>query len=420
MRWREKGAPATVAAHETTTRHAGALYPFLHESGTGVPGVLVGLDLLGGAFTYDPFMLYRAGLLTNPNGIIFGQIGRGKSSLVKTYLLRQLAFGRRAFVVDPKGEYGGLADMVGVVPIALSPDGPIRLNPLDLGGTDQLDVRARRLGLLAAIVTSSMVRELNPRERAALEAALDQATSETSMPTLPDVATALLGPSDVAARSLATTVAQLLEDGRDIGLELRRLVVGDLRGMFDGDTSPSISASSPLVVLDLSALYGTAALGILMVCATAWLQGLVRSAGAGHEQVIVVVDEAWAVLKDLAVARWLQSAWKLARAWGISCVAVLHRVSDLSAIGTEGSEARRLAEGLLLDSETKVIYAQAPGEIEAAARFLDLTASERDVVGRLGRGVALWKVGSHSSLVRHVVAPLERSMVDTDAALVQR
>ena len=420
MRWRERGAPATVAGHETTTRHAGALYPFLHESGTGIPGVLIGLDLLGGVFAYDPFTLYGAGLLTNPNGIVFGQIGRGKSSLIKTYLLRQLAFGRRAFVVDPKGEYSALAEMVGVEPIALSPDGGVRLNPLDLGGSDVGDLRARRLGLLAAIVTSSMGRELAPRERAALEAALDQAVGSTAIPTLPTVAAALLDPSPAAASNLATTPAQLLEDGRDVGLELRRLVAGDLRGMFDGATSPSIAADSPLIVLDLSALYGTAALGILMVCATAWLQGLVRTAGAGGEQIIVVVDEAWAVLKDLAVARWLQSAWKLARAWGISCIAVLHRVSDLSAIGGDGSEARQLAEGLLLDSETKVIYAQAPGEIDAAARFLDLTDAEREVVGRLGRGIALWKVGSHSSLVRHLVAPAELDMVNTDAALLQR
>ena len=68
---------------------------------------------------------YRQGVVTNPNMVVFGQIGRGKSSLVKTYLWRQAVFGRHAWVVDPKGEYGPLADGLGVLcPVALRPGGP--------------------------------------------------------------------------------------------------------------------------------------------------------------------------------------------------------------------------------------------------------------------------------------------------------
>src|SRR5271166_1553797 len=121
------GAPA----HNATTRHLGAVYPFASEPGLGVDGVLVGRDLLGGAFAYDPFALYRRGVLTNPNMVVVGQIGRGKSAFVKTYLWRQAAFGRRAWVVDPKGEYGALARAWGVEPLRLRPGGAIRLNPLD-------------------------------------------------------------------------------------------------------------------------------------------------------------------------------------------------------------------------------------------------------------------------------------------------
>ena len=101
-------------------------------------------------------------------------------------------------------------------------------------------------------------------------------------------------------------------------------------------------------------------------------------------------------------------------------MAVLHRVSDLAAVGAVGSEQRQLAEGLLLDSETRIIYAQPPGELAAAAELLDLTPVETEVVGRLGRGVALWKVGGHASLVRHQLGPLERSLVDTDGAMGRR
>jgi hypothetical protein len=76
--------------------------------------------------------------------------------------------------------------------------------------------------------------------------------------------------------------------------------------MFDGPTTSGLDLSAPLVVLDLSALYTSAALGILMACATAWLQAaLARASSArgatvrtsGH--VFLVVDEAWAILSNL-------------------------------------------------------------------------------------------------------------------------
>jgi hypothetical protein len=89
---------------------------------------------------------------------------------------------------------------------------------------------------------------------------------------LPAVVDALLEPADESAASIRTDRATLLEDGRDAALELRRLVHGDLRGMFDDPTTPGLDLSGPLVVLDLSALYNSAALGVLTACATAWLQ----------------------------------------------------------------------------------------------------------------------------------------------------
>jgi len=122
-----------IPAHVTTTRHLCAAYPLVSEAGLGHEGVLIGRDVLGGSFVYDPFVLYRQGVVTNPNMVVFGQIGRGKSSFVKSYLWRQAVFGRRAWVIDPKGEYGPLADAWGVAPVALRPGGPVRLNPLDTG-----------------------------------------------------------------------------------------------------------------------------------------------------------------------------------------------------------------------------------------------------------------------------------------------
>ncbi len=218
---------------------------------------------------------------------------------------------------------------------------------------------------------------------------------------------------------MRTTVAGLAGDGRHVALELRRLVAGDLRGMFDGPTTAGVSLDGPLVVLDLSAVYHSAALGVIMTCATAWFQAAVvgRSPTRGDAGVVVVVDEAWAILANLGVARWLQSSWKLSRAWGVANVAVLHRVSDLTSAGASGSEQVALAQGLLADSETRVIYAQPPGEVERAGELLGLSSTEVELVPHLQRGVALWKVGGRSFLVQHRLSSVETVLVDTDARM---
>lgn len=407
--------------HHVTTRNLGAAYPFIAEAGLGQRGVVVGDDLLGGSFVFDPFELYTTGVVSNPNMVVFGQIGRGKSSFVKSFLWRQAVFGRRAWVVDPKGEYGDLADAWGVRPVALRPGGAVRLNPLDPGPDDATG--RRRIELLASLASACIGRSLMPRERAAVAAALDETAQASEVPTVPMVVEALLSPGAEAARSLRTTVRDLLEDGRDVALELRRLVHGDLCGMFDGPTTDGLDLSASLVVLDLSALYSSSALGVLMACATAWLQAaLTRSAatGVGASRgggYFLVVDEAWAILSNLGVARWLQSSWKLSRAFGVANVAVLHRVSDLRSVGASDSEQVALAQGLLSDSETRVVYAQSPGELEAAAELLSLSTTEAELLPQLRRGIGLWKVGRRSFLVQHRLSATESLIVDTDAAM---
>jgi len=185
--------------------------------------------------------------------------------------------------------------------------------------------------------------------------------------------------------------------------------------MFDGQTTGGIDLTAPVVVLDLSAVYSSSALGILMTCATAWLHAALRSGDAVRR--IVVVDEAWAVLSDLAMARWLRASAKLSRAFGVATMVVVHRLSDLTAAGDQGSEQVRLARGLLADVETRVVYGQPPSEVEGARDLLGLSEAEADLLPRLPRGVALWKVGLRTFLVEHRLGRAERAFVDTDARM---
>jgi type IV secretory pathway VirB4 component len=433
------GRGPLLPSHEATTAQLGAAYPFAATRPLPAERVLVGGDLAGGPFRHDPFDLYAAGVITNPNMTVLGQIGRGKSALVKSYLYREAAFGRRLAVLDPKGEYAPLARALGVRPIKLSPRGGVRINPLEAvarsspesaaeSAETAAETRRSRLTLLGALSEATMRRRLSPVERLALEVALDSCVGE---PTLAEVVERLLepdldarAPSGIGGSGIGGSGiggAVFATDGRDVGLELRRLVRGDLAGMFDGQSTStsSTAAAAHALVVDLSEAYHSEALPAIMVCAAAWLQSMTAATNqaASQPKTLFVVDEAWAVLSDVAVGRYLRSSWKLARARGLANVAVCHRASDLAAAGALGSEEARLAEGLLADSETVVCYAQPSSELPVLAGLLGCSIGEIEYLPTLRRGVALWRVGGKRFLVEHMLSTTERVLVDTDERL---
>ena len=408
--------------HSATSAHLQAAYPFIAEGGLGAPGAYVGVDAYGGSFCFDPWAAYAHGVLSGPNMLVIGQIGKGKSALIKSYIARQRVFGRQAWALDPKSEYAPLARALGGRPIALAPGGGVRLNPLSprLG-------REGQLSLLRSVAIAALARELLPEEdaglRVALEAVAEHAGAE---PTLPEVVAALLAPSEEMASKLSTDSLALAEAARQAALALQRLCDGDLRGMFDGPTSGGLDLDAPLVVLDLSAVQDSAALGILMTCAAAWQQGVVMERGRaaraeggdGGAKVLVCVDEAWRIASDLGAAQWLQRSFKLSRAHGVANVIALHRLSDLGAAGAAGSREARIAEGLIADADTKVIFAQPPDQLQALRNLLGLSATEVELIPTLRRGEALWQVGRRSFLVQHRLSTLERALDDTDGRML--
>lgn len=401
--------------HETTTRHACTLWPLQISASLGAPGVAIGWDVLsGGTFAYDPFEFYRAQLLTSPNMIVLGKVGRGKSAFVKSYLWRQSAiFGRRIWVAgDPKGEYTALARACGLDIIRLEPGGTVRLNPLDPGTeTDPTDIAVRRVELLSALCAAQLGRELLPVERSALNAGVSELGREA---VLADIVHLLFSPSASMASSLATDQKTLAEDARELALVLNRLLTGDLAGMFDGPSTIDISRSNGGVI-DLSTVYAHhAALVPIMVCVTQWLTSqLLRS----DHQTIIVLDEAWQALAAAGMADWAQATSKLARAFGVQLCIVIHRLSDLATVGDDASVATKKVKGLLQDAETVVSFAQANAELPLARDMLGLSERETELLGSLGRGRCLFLIGNHHILVDVVLTSLDLSITNTDAAM---
>jgi type IV secretory pathway VirB4 component len=413
--WARKLFTSRLPAHVTTTAHLQGVYPFLAEPGLGGEGIYIGRDLFGGSFCWDPWQLYTAGVLSNPNLLIIGDIGSRKSTLVKTLLWRGLAFGRRYRITDPKGEYQPLAEATGATVLRQAPGHGVILNPLDLHHIrDPKELAGRRLELLGAIAATTLDRALSPVELTGLELALT--ATDRSIPTLPDLAAALLDPAENAAAATRMALSEFRGATRDLALGVRRLCAGDLAGMFDGPTSPGIDPDTDLIVLDLSAVYqrAAAALPLVMTCATAWLAG----AATRPVPTFQVTEEAWATLASVPLARAQQAAYKLARRDALCNIAVLHRLSDLSAAGGDGCEQQALARGLLEDAGTRVVFAQPPGEVRAARELLGLTDTEAELLPHLAPGTALWKVGrDRSFVVQHRLDATEAQLVDTDAAM---
>ena len=136
-----KAPGVPVEWQRSTMAHLCSVYPFHADVGFGHRGVLLGTNVTAGmsGFYFDPFEFYAQRHLTNPNMIVMGSVGYGKSATVKAFIRRLKAvYGadRYLAVIDPKGEYGAVAADLGLAVVKLHPGGSDRINPMEIVGGD--------------------------------------------------------------------------------------------------------------------------------------------------------------------------------------------------------------------------------------------------------------------------------------------
>lgn len=380
--------------HWGTTKDLLALMMPSHDAGAGLVGRTLGETQRGGPFAFDPFDAYANGLVTNPNVIVAGSIGAGKSTVVKMMIDRALERRRRVVIVDPKGEYAHLARSHGVKVVALGRDG--WCSPFPDDGRESRD-------LLRALISTAQGAPLTSDQHYVIDQQWHRLGSPRPLRVL---------------RALYELLGTFVDDPtptpeRSVALTLYRFVHGDLAGLFDGEDEPMIFDGN-LVVLDLSSQWSSNSFAIAALSAVAAAQQIV---GGGDELGYLVLDEAWALIAEPHALRWLQGSWKLARSRGLSHVLVLHRWTDVASAGDVGSAQRERAQGLLRECETAWLFRQPVDEAREMSVALGLHSREEQYLCNLPKGVALVRYGPHRSIVRVRPDASDSAFIDTDGAM---
>ena len=427
-----------LRAQEETTAQIAGTYPFVAERGFQADGAYIGRDrFTRGAFKFDPFELYRAGLLANPNVGIFGTIGSGKSSLIKTMALRLLAFGVRFIVpADTKGEMAALARAVSATLVQLGPGMGKALNPLyappkpaRMNERTYIELmEQQRLLLLTALGATASGRPLTAREETGIEQALAQLTRQADhvasgrmrQPNLAEFCELLINPTQQMADSIPVPLTVLTDDCLDLALRYRAMIKGSLKGVFDGETV-EVDWNRPGVVIDISRIRASdAGVALAMTCGQALVDQILTFS---DHQWVRILDECWRQIRYPHIVRRISEGQKLARGddvtSGSATLISLHRISDLMGAAPE---VRELALGLLADCSTRIIYNQADDQVPITRSTLNLTDIEGELLPRLPQATALWKVAQRSFLVDHTVLRdgYEWDLIQTDSRMGTR
>jgi type IV secretory pathway VirB4 component len=356
-------------------------------------GVLYGLNLHSpGVVVWDRWAQ------PNYNSVILARSGEGKSYLAKLDLLRNLYLGVEAFVIDPEDEYVRLAEAVGGTIIRPGTPG-VRMNPLDLSAGDGDDALVRRalfLQTFVSVLTGGA--PIVPEEAAALDVAVlaayrgkgittDPRTWRRPAPLLADVAEALKDAGDA---------------GRTLAARLHPYVAGSFKGLFDGPTTTA--AEGHLVVYAIKDLpEELKPVGTLLILDAIWRTVSTANRTGTAARRLVLVDEAWLMLRAGLGAQFLFRLAKSARKYGAGLSVITQDAADVLA--TEVGRA------VVSNAATQVLLRQAPQAINAVAEAFGLTDGEQAFLLSCARGDALLAAGSSRVAFHSLASDIEHELV---------
>jgi conjugal transfer ATP-binding protein TraC len=383
-------------------------FPFTSADLTQEKGVLYGINMHNnGLVIFDRFSL------ENANMVVFAKSGAGKSFTVKLEALRSMMVGADVIIIDPENEYQKLCDAVGGSYIRLSLNSNTRINPFDLPqviDTDEADDALRanlvtlhgllRLMLGGTQVTAAgqMMSALTPAE----EADLDQALIDT-------YARAGITSDPLTHRSLPPTISDLYDTllhmggtGPALAQRLRKYTTGTFAGIFSQQSN--IEINNHMVVFNIRDLEDELR-PVAMYIILSHIWNITRTE---QRKRMLIVDEAWQLMKYDDSANFLFSLAKRARKYFLALTTVTQDVEDFM-----GS---KMGRAIVANSSMQLLLKQSSSAVDVLADVFKLTEEERKRLSNFPVGQGLFFAGQNHVHIQIIASPTEQSLVTTNPA----
>jgi conjugal transfer ATP-binding protein TraC len=381
-------------------------FPFTSADLTQEKGVLYGINMHNnGLVIFDRFSL------ENANMVVFAKSGAGKSFAVKLEALRSMMTGSEVIIIDPENEYQKLSEAVGGSYIRLSLNADTRINPFDLPRVIDSDeaedaLRANLVtlhGLFRLMMGGTQVSSagipmsaLNPAE----EADLDQALIDT-------YARAGITSDPLTHNSLPPTIADLYDtllhmggNGPQLAQRLRKYTTGTFAGIFSQQSNIDINNS--MVVFNIRDLEDELR-PVAMYIVLSHIWNITRT---NQKKRMLIVDEAWQLMKYDDSANFLFSLAKRARKYFLGLTTITQDVEDFM-----GS---KMGRAIVANSSMQLLLKQSSSAVDVLSDVFKLTEEEKKRLANFPIGQGLFFAGQNHVHIQIVASETETKLITTN------
>ena len=380
-------------------------FPFTSADLTDNSGILYGVNMHNnGLVIFDRFNL------ENANAVVFAKSGAGKSFTVKLEALRSMMLGAEILIIDPENEYQKLADAVGGSYIRLSLSSDTRINPFDLPrviDSDEADdaLRANLVtlhGLFRLMLGGSQI-AANGQAMSALtpaeEADLDQALIDTyaRVGITSDPLTHGSQPPTIA--ELYDTLLHMGGTGPQLAQRLRKYTTGTFAGIFSQQSN--IDINNPMVVFNIRDLEDELR-PVAMYIVLSHIWNITRTI---QKKRMLIVDEAWQLMKYDDSANFLFSLAKRARKYFLGLTTITQDVEDFM-----GS---KMGRAIVANSSMQILLKQSSSAVDVLADVFKLTEEEKKRLANFPVGQGLFFAGQNHVHIQIIASQTEQQLITT-------
>ena len=353
--------------------------------------------------------------LENANMVVFAKSGAGKSFTVKLEALRSMMVGADVLIIDPENEYQKLSDAVGGSYIRLSLSSDTRINPFDLPrviDSDEADdaLRANLVtlhGLLRLMLGGASANNagvgLSPSEEADLDQGLIDTYARVGITSDPLTHTA----TPPTMIDLYDTLLHMGGTGPQLAQRLRKYTSGTFAGIFSQQSN--IDINNNMVVFNIRDLEDELR-PVAMYIVLSHIWNTVRTQ---QKKRMLIVDEAWQLMKYDDSANFMFSLAKRARKYYLGLTTITQDVEDFM-----GS---KMGRAIVANSSMQLLLKQSPSAVDVLGDVFKLTEEERKRLANFPVGQGLFFAGQNHVHIQIVASQTEQGLITTNPqALLQQ